>query len=132
MAFVNVAMCLCNPGDTAILFTPYYFSHRVTLELHGITPMYVECDDNLVLCVYVCICIHTRTCVYVCVCLCTWNVNELLHSVALELQPHQDKLSSRTIVRCGCVYVRVFSYIYTKIYTHICVRMYVCIYTDGM
>jgi len=48
MAFVNVAMCLCNPGDTAILFKPYYFSHRVALELHGITPMYVDCDEELI------------------------------------------------------------------------------------
>ena len=48
MAFVNVAMCLCNPGDSAVLFTPYYFSHRVALELHGIKPLYVECDDDLV------------------------------------------------------------------------------------
>ena len=50
MAFVHAAIALCNPGDGAILFTPYYFSHRVALELHGIIPILVECDTDLVPC----------------------------------------------------------------------------------
>jgi aspartate/methionine/tyrosine aminotransferase len=48
MAFVHAATCLCSPGESAILFTPYYFSHRVALELQGIRPMYVECDEDMV------------------------------------------------------------------------------------
>jgi aspartate/methionine/tyrosine aminotransferase len=48
MAFVHVATSLCNVGDCAVLFTPYYFSHRVALELQGITPLYVACDDDLI------------------------------------------------------------------------------------
>ena len=47
MAFVHAAMCLASPGDAAILFAPYYFSHRVALELLGVEPIYVECDDEM-------------------------------------------------------------------------------------
>ena len=47
MAFVHAAMCLASPGDAAILFAPYYFSHRVALELLGVKPIYVECDDEM-------------------------------------------------------------------------------------
>lgn len=50
MAFVHAAIALCNPGDGAILFTPYYFSHRVALELHGIVPVLVDCDIDMVPC----------------------------------------------------------------------------------
>ena len=46
MAFVNAAMCLCSPGDYAVLFAPYYFSHRVALELLGVC-----------VCVCVCVCV---------------------------------------------------------------------------
>lgn len=34
-AFVNVAMALCNEGDNAILIAPYFYCHKMTLQLVG-------------------------------------------------------------------------------------------------
>jgi len=46
-AFMNAVLATCDAGDAAILFTPYYFSHRVALELAGVEPIEVDCDDFL-------------------------------------------------------------------------------------
>ena len=32
-AFSNVALALCDPGDEAIILTPYYFSHVLALQI---------------------------------------------------------------------------------------------------
>lgn len=32
-AFSHVALALCDPGDEAILLAPYYFSHRLALQI---------------------------------------------------------------------------------------------------
>eukprot|EP00960_Hanusia_phi_P057458 763575-Hanusia_phi.AAC.1 len=34
-AFVNVMLAVCDPGDYVVLFKPYYYSHRVAVELAG-------------------------------------------------------------------------------------------------
>lgn len=34
-AFTNVALCICNQGDGAIILAPYYFSHKLSLQLAG-------------------------------------------------------------------------------------------------
>lgn len=32
-AFALLALALCDPGDRAVLFAPYYFSHLVALQI---------------------------------------------------------------------------------------------------
>jgi aspartate/methionine/tyrosine aminotransferase len=34
-AFMNAAMAVCDQDDTAILLAPYYFSHKLSLQLCG-------------------------------------------------------------------------------------------------
>jgi len=34
-AFNNVALTLCDPGDKAVLIAPYYFGHKLGLQLSG-------------------------------------------------------------------------------------------------
>lgn len=34
-AFANVALAICDDGDDAIIIAPYYFGHRMSLELSG-------------------------------------------------------------------------------------------------
>lgn len=35
-AFTNIALNLCDQGDNAVLLTPYYFSHKLALQLAGV------------------------------------------------------------------------------------------------
>lgn len=35
-AFTNIALNLCDDGDRAILLAPYYFSHKLALQLAGV------------------------------------------------------------------------------------------------
>jgi len=35
-AFTNVALALCDQGDSAVLLSPYYFSHKLALQLAGV------------------------------------------------------------------------------------------------
>ncbi len=34
-AFMNMAMMLCDQGDNAVLLAPYYFSHKLALQIAG-------------------------------------------------------------------------------------------------
>lgn len=34
-AFNNVAVALCDPGDKALLIAPYFYSHKLSLQLSG-------------------------------------------------------------------------------------------------
>ena len=34
-AFTNAALAICDQGDNAILIAPYYFSHKLNLQLCG-------------------------------------------------------------------------------------------------
>ena len=43
-AFAHTMLALCDPGDEAILFRPYYFSHLVALQLLGVKPVFVDSD----------------------------------------------------------------------------------------
>jgi len=35
-AFTNIALALCDQGDHAVLLSPYYFSHKLALQLAGV------------------------------------------------------------------------------------------------
>ncbi len=35
-AFINLVMALCDPGDEAILFSPYYFNHLMAFQMAGV------------------------------------------------------------------------------------------------
>jgi len=35
-AFTNIALTLCDEGDRAIILAPYYFSHKLALQLAGV------------------------------------------------------------------------------------------------
>src|SRR5690606_27152612 len=45
-AFLNVALACCDVGDEAIIFSPYYFNHLMTLQMCGIVPVIVKCDEK--------------------------------------------------------------------------------------
>lgn len=45
-AFCTVTSALAGPGDEIILPLPYYFNHRMWLELQGIRPVHLPFDDN--------------------------------------------------------------------------------------
>lgn len=45
-AFCTVTSALAGPDDEIILPLPYYFNHRMWLELQGIRPVYLPFDDN--------------------------------------------------------------------------------------
>lgn len=44
--FLNILLCLCNPGDQVILFRPYYFSHYTACLLAGLEPVVVHTDSD--------------------------------------------------------------------------------------
>ncbi|MEQ3554141.1 aminotransferase [Pseudonocardia nematodicida] len=47
-AFSLVASALAGPGDEVITPLPYYFNHVMWLEMHGIAPVHLEPDAQLV------------------------------------------------------------------------------------
>lgn len=47
-AFTVVADALAGPGDEVITPLPYYFNHRMWLEMRGVVPVDLEPDDALV------------------------------------------------------------------------------------
>ncbi len=47
-AFCVVASTLCEPGDEVIICVPYYFNHRMWLELEGISPVFLVTGDDFV------------------------------------------------------------------------------------
>ncbi|RZS32260.1 aspartate/methionine/tyrosine aminotransferase [Herbihabitans rhizosphaerae] len=47
-AFCLTISALAEPGSEVIVPLPYYFNHDMWLKLNGITPVYLEPDENLV------------------------------------------------------------------------------------
>ncbi len=47
-AFCVVASSLAGPGDNVLVVVPYYFNHRMWLELDGIETRFIETDATLV------------------------------------------------------------------------------------
>ncbi len=47
-AFCVVASTLCEPGDEVLVSVPYYFNHRMWLELEGVEPVFLETGDDFV------------------------------------------------------------------------------------
>ncbi len=45
-AFLNVVLCLCDPGDEVVLLAPYYFNHHMAIALAGARPVAVATDDR--------------------------------------------------------------------------------------
>lgn len=45
-AFINLVMALCDPGDEAILFTPYYFNHLMAFQMAGVRVRFAHCDPD--------------------------------------------------------------------------------------
>jgi aspartate/methionine/tyrosine aminotransferase len=41
--FASIVSCLCDAGDSAVLFKPYYFNHLMALQLSNVKPVFVEC-----------------------------------------------------------------------------------------
>lgn len=46
MAFFEVAAAICDPGDEIVLFSPYYFNHRMSLDILGLRTRMVPTDEN--------------------------------------------------------------------------------------
>ncbi|KAL5975197.1 Katanin p60 ATPase-containing subunit A1 [Asimina triloba] len=40
-AFVNLALTLCDPGDSVVMFAPYYFNSYMSFQMTGITDILV-------------------------------------------------------------------------------------------
>jgi aspartate/methionine/tyrosine aminotransferase len=47
-AFCVVASALCQPGDEMIICVPYYFNHRMWLDLDGIRPVFLPSGPGFV------------------------------------------------------------------------------------
>ena len=45
-AYVSTLLALCDPGDEVVLFRPYYFSHLVAIQLLGLVPRVLDCDEE--------------------------------------------------------------------------------------
>ena len=48
-AFSHVALALCDPGDEAILLAPYYFSHKLALQIAQATVRTCNWDPHTLL-----------------------------------------------------------------------------------
>ncbi|KAG6530079.1 hypothetical protein ZIOFF_012300 [Zingiber officinale] len=44
-AFVNVVLTLCDPGDSVVMFVPYYFNARMAFQMTGVTDILVGPSD---------------------------------------------------------------------------------------
>ncbi|XP_074563824.1 aromatic aminotransferase ISS1-like [Curcuma longa] len=44
-AFVNVVLILCDPGDSVVMFAPYYFNAHMAFQMTGITNILVGPSD---------------------------------------------------------------------------------------
>ncbi len=47
-AFCVVASALCEPGDEMIIAVPYYFNHRMWLDLEGVAPVFLDTGNDFV------------------------------------------------------------------------------------
>ncbi|XP_074585502.1 aromatic aminotransferase ISS1-like [Curcuma longa] len=45
-AFVNVVLTLCDPGDSVVMFAPYYFNAYMSFQMTGITDILVGPTDS--------------------------------------------------------------------------------------
>ena len=45
-AFTNIALNLCDQGDKAVLLCPYYFSHKLALQLAGVDVLLSKFDKK--------------------------------------------------------------------------------------
>ncbi|KAJ4763881.1 Aspartate aminotransferase [Rhynchospora pubera] len=49
-AFVNIVLTLCDPGDSVVMFSPYYFNAYMSFQMTGITDILVgPADPNTLL-----------------------------------------------------------------------------------
>ena len=46
MAFNAVVLALCDPGDEIIVSAPYYFNHKMTIEMCSCKAVIVDTDEN--------------------------------------------------------------------------------------
>ena len=46
MAFNAVVLALCDPGDEIIVLAPYYFNHKMTIEMCNCKTVIVNTDEN--------------------------------------------------------------------------------------
>ena len=37
-------LALCDPGDTVVLFRPYFFNHLMALQMNGINVEFIDCE----------------------------------------------------------------------------------------
>ncbi|KAI9160496.1 hypothetical protein LWI28_008679 [Acer negundo] len=44
-AFVNIVLTLCDPGDSVVMFAPYYFNSYMSFQMTGITNIIVGPSD---------------------------------------------------------------------------------------
>lgn len=45
-AFVNLVLTLCDPGDSVVMFAPYYFNSYMSFQMTGITNILVGPGDS--------------------------------------------------------------------------------------
>ena len=59
-AFANIVTALCDPGDSVVLFKPYYFNHHMALQMTDCSisycPRHPQTFEPGVCCVYVYVC----------------------------------------------------------------------------
>jgi len=46
LGFFNSAAALCDVGEEAVLFDPFYFNHQMTLDILGISSVHAPTDDG--------------------------------------------------------------------------------------
>ena len=45
-AFINVILSLCDPKDRVMLLSPYYFNHKMALDMFGFKSVIFETEDD--------------------------------------------------------------------------------------
>ncbi|XP_051119646.1 aromatic aminotransferase ISS1 [Andrographis paniculata] len=45
-AFVNIVLTLCDPGDSVVMFAPYYFNSYMSFQMTGVTDIFVGPGDS--------------------------------------------------------------------------------------
>jgi aspartate/methionine/tyrosine aminotransferase len=45
-AFVNAILSITRPGDHVLVLSPYYFNHRMAIQLAGCKPVVIDTDRN--------------------------------------------------------------------------------------
>jgi len=47
--FTNLVIALCDAGDTAVLFAPYYFNHMMAVQMSSVNPLVGPCHPDTML-----------------------------------------------------------------------------------